>query len=205
MDKINDILFIEGIGFDSNIYVFEDVIVDTGTGDNLGYIKNSLNKAGMTLDDISMIVNTHSHYDHTGGDHFISKKIAIHKDDAPALENGDDIATVSYMFGKSFEPLNVDVYLEEGDTIHNFEIIHTPGHTPGGICLYDGETLISGDTVFANGGFGRLDIGGDINAMKKSIGKLNELDFEYLLPGHGPWTKNGSRHVKLAYQFFKGI
>ena len=205
MNKINDILIIEGIGFDANIYVFEDVMVDTGTGDNLEYTLNSLNKAGLALDDISMIVNTHCHYDHAGGDHHITKKIAIHKEDAPALEKGDDIATVSYMFGKSFEPLNVDIYLEEGDKIHDFQVIHTPGHTEGGICLYDGETLISGDTVFANGGFGRLDVGGDINAMENSIEKLNKLDIEYLLPGHGPWTDNGSKHVELAYQFFKGI
>ncbi|AXV37472.1 MAG: MBL fold metallo-hydrolase [Methanobacterium sp. BRmetb2] len=205
MDKINDILIIEGTGFDSNIYVFDDVMVDTGTGDNIEYILNSLKKADMSLDDISMIVNTHCHYDHAGGDHCISKKIAIHQEDAAALENGDDIATVSYMFGRSFEPVNVDFRLKEGDKIHDFQVIHTPGHTSGGICLYDGETLISGDTVFAGGGFGRLDIGGSVEDMKNSIEKLNKLEIEYLLPGHGPWVKNGSKHVEMVSQFFKGI
>ena len=62
MDKINDIVIIEGIGYDSNIYIFEDVIVDTGTGDNIQYIKDSMRKAGITVDDLALIVNTHNHY-----------------------------------------------------------------------------------------------------------------------------------------------
>ena len=60
------------------------------------------------------------------------------------------------MFGKSMDKVKVDRLLQEGDKIHDFEVLHTPGHTPGGICLYNGETLISGDTVFADGGFGRV-------------------------------------------------
>ncbi|MGC9517823.1 MAG: MBL fold metallo-hydrolase [Methanomicrobiales archaeon] len=205
MEKINDILVIEGVGFDSNIYIFDDIMVDTGTGDNEQYIMNSLEQSDLSLEDISLIVNTHCHYDHAGGDHLYSQKIAIHQTDAPAVETGDEIATVSYMFGRSFTPVNVDYYLKEGDKIHDFEVIHTPGHTPGGICLYDGKTLISGDTVFANGGFGRLDVGGNINDMKRSIEKLNDLKVEYLLPGHGPWVDNGSKHIELALQFFRGI
>lgn len=52
---------------------------------------------------------------------------------------------------------DVDIILKDKDKI-NFEVIHTPGHTSGGICLWDGETLISGGTIFANGGVGRMDI-----------------------------------------------
>lgn len=50
--------------------------------------------------------------------------------------------------------------MEEGDKIKDFEVIHTPGHSKGAICLWDGENLISGDTVFGHGGVGRTDIGG---------------------------------------------
>jgi len=196
---------IEGIGSDSNIYIFDDVIVDTGTGENMEYTMNGIKKAGLNLSDISLIVNTHCHFDHVGGNRYFDSQLAIHKEDAPALENGDNIATAAYMFGKSLEPAEVDFHLKEGDKIHNFEVIHTPGHTIGGICLYDGETLISGDTVFADGGFGRYDIGGDLNMLKESLERLAKLDVKYLLPGHGPAAHNGSEHINLSNRIIKTI
>jgi glyoxylase-like metal-dependent hydrolase (beta-lactamase superfamily II) len=206
MKKFNNVTMIEGIGFDSNIYIFDDVIVDTGTGENFEYVLNSIKNAGFNIaEDIKQIVNTHCHFDHTGGNHFFNAKIAIHEADAPALENGDINATAAYMFGKPFEPMKVDFHLKEGDKINDFEVIHTPGHTVGGICLYDGETLISGDTVFADGGFGRFDIGGDITLLKASIEKLSELGVEYLLPGHGPAVDNGSEHINLSNRIIKSF
>jgi hydroxyacylglutathione hydrolase len=200
LKKIKDIIMIEGIGFDSNVYVFEDVIVDTGTGDNINYILDSIKKAGKSANDLSLILNTHHHYDHIGGNRYLDLPVAMHEKDARALEEGDDLAIASLMFGKSLGKMKVDRKLVEGDKIHNFEVLHTPGHTAGGICLYDGETLISGDTVFAGGGFGRMDIGGSVKDMRESLKRLTELEVNYLLPGHGPCTSNGSRHVKLAYE-----
>lgn len=205
MKKFNNVTMIEGTGFDSNIYLFDDVIVDTGTGENFEYVLNSINNAGFITEDIKRVVNTHCHFDHTGGNHLFNAKIAIHEADAPALEKGDNIATAAYMFGKNLEPAKVDFHLKEGDKINDFEVIHTPGHTIGGICLYDGETLISGDTVFADGGFGRYDIGGDINTLRESIQKLTELDVEYLLPGHGPAVSNGSKHINASYRIIKNF
>lgn len=205
MKKFNDVLMIEGFGSDSNIYVFDDIIVDTGTGDNIEYVLNSLKQANISIPDISMIVNTHCHFDHVGGNKYFDSKLAVHEKDAPALESGDPIATAAYMFGRMVEPRKVDLKLTEGDKIHDFEVIHTPGHTIGGICLYDGETLISGDTVFAEGGFGRYDIGGDINMLRESLERLSKLDVEYLLPGHGPAVDNGSEHIKLSNRILKGF
>ncbi len=205
LKKINDILMIEGMGSDSNVYVFDDIIVDTGTGDNIQYITDSIKKAGLNPEDLSMIVNTHNHYDHIGGNRYLDLKVAMHREDALILEKGDNDATVAHMFGKSIEGLKVDLKLEEGDKIHDFEVLHTPGHTAGGICLYDGKNLISGDTIFANGSFGRTDLGGNMNDMRESLTRLSKLDVEYLLPGHGPCTNNGSIHIKMAYKSLKGF
>jgi glyoxylase-like metal-dependent hydrolase (beta-lactamase superfamily II) len=203
LKKINNIIMIEGRGYDSNVYIFDDVVVDTGTGENMGYIRDSIEKAGLTMDDLSLIVNTHNHYDHTGGNRYFNLEVAMHEVDAESFERGDDDVTVASMFGGSTEGMKVDRKLQEGDKIQDFTVFHTPGHTKGGICLYDGETLISGDTVFAGGGFGRTDIGGDVNDMQSSLEKLSKLDVKYLLPGHGPCTSDGSRHIKMAFDMVK--
>lgn len=200
IEKIKDIIFIEGSFYDSNSYIIDDVIIDTGTGMNKNHLLSALNSLNISPDDIKLVINTHCHFDHTGGDRlFPNADIAIHKKDATPLEEGDDIATAAYLFGAAIKPIKVDLKLKEGDSIGDFEVIHTPGHTQGSICLYDGETLISGDTIFAYGGFGRVDMGGSIKNMKQSIKKLLKLDIKYLLPGHGPWAENGNRHVKLAH------
>lgn len=205
MEKINDIIAIEGVGFDSNVYVIDAMIVDTGSGENIDYIFDSLKKTGISPQDISLIVNTHCHYDHAGGDRYFDAKIAMHKEDVAAMEKSYDKATIAYLFGRSMDKIKVDYSLNEGDKISDFKVIHTPGHTMGSICLYDGETLISGDTVFAHGGFGRVDLGGDLNLMIESLKRLNDLDVDYLLPGHGPWVDNGSKHIEWAYNILKGF
>jgi len=201
IQKFDNIIAIEGTLFDSNIYILGDTVVDTGTGMNPDNLMRKISGAGVEPGSIKHIVNTHCHFDHTGGNRLFDADIAIHSLDAEALREGDDAKTVAYMFSASMEPMEVAVELGDGDFIGDFEVIHTPGHTPGCICLYDGRSLISGDTVFADGGFGRVDIGGDINELAESIKKLMKVDIEHLFPGHGPWVDNGSMHVELAAAF----
>ncbi len=206
MEKINNVICIEGLGADSNCYLINDILVDTGTGLDKNYLPSKIEELGLKIEDISMIVNTHCHYDHTGGNYLLpDSKIAIHEEDALTVENENDPLSAGFIFGKSIERHDVDLKLKEGDKIADFEVLHTPGHTPGGICLWDGEILISGDTVFANGGFGRLDIGGNSEDMIRSLKRLQKLDVEYLLPGHGPWTNQGKRHIELANQMLSGL
>ncbi len=102
MEKIDDIIMIEGKGYDSNIYIFEDVIVDTGTGDNIRYIKDSIKEAGISIEDLSLIVNTHNHYDHIGGNRCFNLEVAMHSEDALAIEEEDDEKTVASMFGRIY-------------------------------------------------------------------------------------------------------
>ena len=208
MEKINNVYCIEGVMADSNYYLIDNtdsdseydyILVDAGTGQSNSNLFSKIKEIGIEPDDIELIVNTHCHYDHVGGnDFFPNAKIAIHKIDAIALRDPESELTVSSLFGSIVRRHDVDIELEDGDKIANFEVINTPGHTKGGISLYDGEILISGDTIFANGGVGRMDIGGDPNDMKASLMRLKELDVEYLLPGHGPWVKNGNQHVEMS-------
>jgi glyoxylase-like metal-dependent hydrolase (beta-lactamase superfamily II) len=88
---------------------------------------------------------------------------------------------------ENFEP---GVFLQDGDLDvgdYHFEVIHTPGHSPGSVCIYwpERKVLFTGDVVF-NQGVGRTDLpGGDGEQLKESIRNLSRLDVEYLLPGHG--------------------
>ena len=200
---MSDIVFIMGFNYDSNCYLINDnVLVDTGAGQNKEYLFSKLRENGVEPENIEMIVNTHCHFDHIGGNHFVpNAKIAVHKLDAISIRNKDTLGTSLSAFDEA-DNSRVDVELEDGDKIGDFEVIHTPGHTSGGICLWDGENLISGDTIFAGGGVGRMDIGGDYNDMKSSVEKLTKLDVVNIYPGHGPIVeKNGKDHIKLSYSF----
>ena len=199
----NSILFIPGYNMDSNCYLIDDMLVDTGTGLNAENLLSRIESHGVKREDISLIVNTHCHFDHIGGNYlFEDADIAVHEIDAMSMRNRDDLGTSMNAFEN---PLNsrVDIDLKDGDTLRGFKVIHTPGHTCGGICLWDGVNLISGDTVFSHGGVGRWDIGGNFDDLKNSVYKLTQLDVVNLFPGHGPIVEgNGKEHIKASYSQF---
>ena len=199
----NNILFIPGYNMDSNCYLIDDMLVDTGTGFNEEYLISQIEKHGVKREDISLVVNTHCHFDHIGGNHFFEDaEIAVHELDAISIRNKDDLGTSINAF-ENPNNSRVDIDLKDGDEVRGFKVIHTPGHTGGGICLWDGVNLISGDTVFSHGGVGRTDIGGDWNDLKESVFKLTKLDVVNLLPGHGPIVEgNGKEHIKFSYSQF---
>ena len=173
-------IFIPGKGYGSNsILVVSDItfLVDTGTGENIGYLKKEI--AGHSID---AIVNTHCHFDHVGGNQFFGCPVYIHKDDLQHLANAEPEYTASGMFG---EPLPPSKPKPLPKNFHGWSVLHTPGHTAGSVCLYKDDVLISGDTLFADG-VGRTDLpGGDEKQLQESLTLLRGLDYSTLLPGHG--------------------
>ncbi|HHU91958.1 MAG TPA: MBL fold metallo-hydrolase [Halanaerobiaceae bacterium] len=143
--------------------------------------------------EVDKIILTHGHFDHIGAVAYIQEKtgakLFIHSEDKEYLMDGQK--NLSYFTGDLIETVSPDSLLEEGDLIGNFRVIHSPGHTPGSICLYNEEEgiLFSGDTIFKNG-YGRTDFpGGDQQTLFNSIRKLLQLpDETIVLPGHGPST-----------------
>jgi glyoxylase-like metal-dependent hydrolase (beta-lactamase superfamily II) len=127
----------------------------------------------------------------------------MHKNCKSALER--KIAGTSTAMGK---PMPTVHQILNDDTIKlgssQLKVISTPGHSIGSMCLYDKKTesLISGDTVFSNGDFGRTDLeGGDITELVKSLQKLMKLKVKNIYPGHGPSViGEGNHNLTLAYQ-----
>ena len=148
----------------------------------------------------STIVNTHAHLDHVAANAEVRRatgaRLLMHADDLPLYDALSEQA--AWLGGLVPEPERapVDATLAHGDLLHvgdlTARVLHTPGHTPGSICLFfDGPEplLLAGDTLFA-GGIGRTDLpGGDTRALMQSLSKLLVLDDRTrVVPGHGPDT-----------------
>lgn len=194
----------------SNEDTGEVVIIDPG-GDHeriVTYIReNNLTP--------KLLINTHGHGDHIGSNKEIKEtfpgvKIAIHYEDADCLTHPSK--NLSFLGGFLLKSPPADIVLKEGDKVGvegvEFEVIHTPGHTPGSICLLSRPTgengrpvLFSGDSLF-QGGIGRTDLpGGDFAALIKSLkDKILTLDGETVVyPGHGPLTTVGEERANNPF------
>ncbi|MCD4828944.1 MAG: MBL fold metallo-hydrolase [Candidatus Cloacimonetes bacterium] len=143
---------------------------------------------------VRWLVNTHGHFDHIGGNAWAKQTfnapLCIHKDDAPMLTSGQ--RNLSSLVGGGISSPPADRLLTHGDELllgkSVLRVIHTPGHTRGGISLLGSGLLVSGDTLF-NHSVGRCDLpGGDMDTLLRSIcDRLLTLDGGTLvLPGHGP-------------------
>ncbi|NLU41218.1 MAG: MBL fold metallo-hydrolase [Firmicutes bacterium] len=150
---------------------------------------------------LSLIVNTHGHFDHIGGNAHLkgrfSPTLAIHRSDAGMLADAE--ANLSCFLPGELAVISptADLMLSDGDRVTagtvSLEVIHTPGHTRGSICLLGEGVLFSGDTLFRDG-VGRTDLpGGDCAELRDSLATriLVLPDSTRVCPGHGPETSIG--------------
>lgn len=173
----------------------EAVVIDPG--DDADRILMELSKAELR---VKYLINTHGHFDHVGANKQMKEvtgaQLAIHPDDEPMLSQ---LSKSALMFGMSVEDSPpADMLLKDGDEISfgdiTLKVIHTPGHSKGGVCLYTKGHLFAGDTLFA-GSIGRTDLeGGDYDTLISSIkNRLLSLDENTIVyTGHGPETTIGN-------------
>ncbi len=180
-------------GMGANCYVVacqetkEALVIDPGG--EPGPVVAYLEKNGLTA---KYIVNTHGHIDHIMGNDQLKKatgaKVMIHEADAEMLQNPQ--LNLSGFMGGAIKLAPADRLLTEGDTVEvgkiSLEVLHTPGHTKGGICLAGNGVVFTGDTLFA-GSIGRTDFpGGSFETLIKAIKtKILPLpDDTAVYPGH---------------------
>ncbi|MCD4676016.1 MAG: MBL fold metallo-hydrolase [Desulfobacula sp.] len=171
------------------------VVIDPG--DDADRILMELAKSELK---VKYLINTHGHFDHVSANKRMKEAtgalIAIHPEDEPMLQ---ELSQSALMFGLSSENSPpADILLKDGDEVTfgeiTLKVIHTPGHSKGGISLYTKGHLFSGDTLFA-GSIGRTDLaGGDYDTLISSIKeKLLGFDDDTIVyTGHGPETTIGN-------------
>ncbi len=207
--------------FDSNIIYIDggekQVLVDTGTGLYSSNVDKSLQQLGSSLEAITDVILTHSHIDHIGGVIPIiesgSPKIHLHKEEADMINSGNMLLTLSDTFGVELPAMNIEGVLNEGDVLSfgdvNLEVIHTPGHSSGSICLFIESlgVMITGDTLFSGGSFGRVDFPtGDPAKLVHSLKRLSEMKFEIALPGHmSPMRHGAVRSAEMSYKYARSM
>jgi len=183
----------------------EGIVVDPG-GD-VDLITGLVQRHGLK---IHSIINTHGHFDHIGGNRqamaTFGARLLIHQADAPMLSRSAEVAGKYGIQGENSP--EADAWLIDGMEIFfgtcRLKVLHTPGHTQGGCCLYFEEELkvVTGDTLFADS-IGRTDLpGGSHEQLLESIRtKLFTLPDEVIAyPGHGPQTTIG--HEKSFNPYF---
>jgi len=205
--------------FDTNCYVIWDevsrrtIVIDPAFS-TVSEGKTTVLKLIQTNNlSVDFIVNTHGHADHTCGNGLVKKAtgapILIHELDAPLLGvSGQEWAS---LFGIRLTSPPSDKILHEGDKIPIEEttltVLHTPGHTPGGISLIVENSVFVGDTLF-KGSIGRTDFPGGsyeqiIKSLKEKIVVLPDNFVVY--PGHGPVTTIGEEKRTNSYLLFEGL
>lgn len=210
--------------FGANIYLVVDddvTLIDTGFKGRLKSIVDSVNGLSHSLSDIVRIVITHHHPDHTGNlaklKELTGAKVIAHGGDAPYIDGtfrqpGPQRPTWLSRYLTSFDwpwtltPVGVDIVVEDGDVLPllgGARIIHTPGHTPGSICLWleRKKLLIVGDLLANRFGLRlpALMFTVDVAQEVRSINKILAFDFEVICFGHGPPIREHARDAVARF------
>lgn len=209
--KLNERVYLIGGGAygysatgDCNMYLVDCkgslALIDTGGGNGIPRVIDNIRKMGFEPETLEVAFITHCHYDHIGGNKAIKDatgcRIAAHEAEKEEMENLGELTL--YQMGQenelSFEPTEVDITLKGGEKVKvgevEIEVVHTPGHTPGGISLVireEGATsLFPGDTASAQGRLGFINGPGfSLEEWKKSIKRMLDLKPDRMFPGHG--------------------
>ena len=188
----------------TNCYLVHDgsVAAVIDPGDEAGRIKTALNEKGLSL---AAILLTHGHFDHIGAVAALKEetgaKVYMHRGDEEMTS--DPAKSLCFLGGKSSAPFEADVFVNDGDVLSfgemGLRVMHTPGHSSGGVCYICGAVVFCGDLIFRRS-IGRYDFGSLSDELASIHRLLAALPDEALLyPGHGPHTTVGYEKANNPY------
>jgi hydroxyacylglutathione hydrolase len=194
----------------------QPTLIDCGSKDGYPALRAALHDFGYEPRDIVRVIGTHGHWDHVSAMALLREEsdaeLYLHDADRCAVETGDFDLTAAFLYDRSFTPVTVDHVLNDGDVLDvnglSLRVIHTPGHTPGSICLLTEiagqRVLIAADTLW--GGY-HPKIRSDIDAWQRSIDRLLQEDFDVATIGHMPPTliANAKDKVSNARTWFGAL
>jgi hydroxyacylglutathione hydrolase len=204
------IFLLRGIGRGSHTYLIRaghrNVLVDSGLDQNFLSLQEQLLGLGMKVKDVDIVINTHEHLDHIGSNRYFQEfsLIAAHRFAATKITLQDHYVTLYRSRDLNEVPLHVHLWLENRTLFdlgsHTLEVLHTPGHTSGSICLYEftSKTLFSGDTLFAGGALSYIAESGSIGDYINSITRLEARKISRIYPGHGKVSTNPEEDLAQA-------
>jgi hydroxyacylglutathione hydrolase len=184
------------------------LVIDPGHQHLVKTLVNQMEKDKIRLEDIRLIIATHGHPDHFEAAQTFARggvMVALHpKEEEFLKEVGGQFYNA---MGTEKPQIKVSFFLNEGELKlgpKTFQVLHTPGHSPGSISIYwpEKKALFTGDVVFPMG-VGRTDFpGGDGMLLKESIERLSRLDAEWLLAGHGEVIK-GKQNIQRNFAYIR--
>jgi len=201
----------------ANVYVVigsrRTILIDVGLSSNYPHLLACLSHVGLTPDKIDMAVLSHEHLDHIGAAHLFAGRtyIAAHRLAANKIMLRDDFSMLRKMFNEPNVPIDVDIWLEEGNLIDlgNFRlnVMYTPGHTSACITLFDQDQglLFAADTLMPGGVMGGVFGSGSIADYIQSLERIKGLDSKILLSGHGRLSDTPQDDVRIAIQRSHGL
>ena len=184
------------------------VLIDPGHQHLVKHLISQLEKDKNRFEDIRLIIATHVHPDHFEASQTFARAgvlMAMHPEEEKFMKEAGREFYRAYSM--EMPDIKVDLFLKEGElklASKTFQVLHTPGHSPGSISLYwpEKKALFTGDAVFSMG-VGRTDFpGGDGNLLRESIEKLALLDAEWLLSGHGEVIR-GKRKIQENFGYIR--
>ncbi|MBI4619500.1 MAG: MBL fold metallo-hydrolase [Desulfobacterales bacterium] len=205
-----NIFLIRGEDTSSHSYLirgdYKNLLIDSGVDKNFSRLQKSLLTLGLKVRDIDIVINTHEHFDHIGANRYFQDYalIAAHRFAATKITVEDRYVTM-YKSGDLNEPsLKVHLWLENRFRFdlgnYSLEVVHTPGHSSGSICIYEftRKILFTGDTLFAGGTLSYIGESGSVGDYINSISLMETRKINELYPGHGEISKTPEEDMQRA-------